>query len=169
MGARVGDVDGAEVRREGDAVRLLQRGLNDVDGAGGRAEPVGGGGELWGGVGQGVEPAVFCTNGLETRKCLRGKGFKRSKQNCGQHTGICKPDIAIGVDEEVVDGVEVVAEVIVQQGCCFIGCWVESLDSNSLFDAANTGIAARGSPVNQTIMKCAAVGCIDWWIREILG
>lgn len=73
------------------------------------------------------------------------------------------------MDEEVVDCVEVVAEVIIQQGGCLVGCWVKSLDSNSLFDAANTGVAAGGSPVDQTIMKCAAIGCIDWWIREVLG
>ena len=46
-GTRVGDVNGAEGGREGDTVGLRECVFNEVDGARGGAEAVGGGGELW--------------------------------------------------------------------------------------------------------------------------
>lgn len=59
VGAGVGDVNGGVARGDGDAVGLSEGVFDDVDGAGGRAETVGGGGKLWGSVGEFVEPGVF--------------------------------------------------------------------------------------------------------------
>lgn len=50
-GAGVGDVDGAVVGREGDAVGLVDAVFDDVDGASAGTEAVGGGFQLRGCVG----------------------------------------------------------------------------------------------------------------------
>lgn len=52
VGARVGDVDGAVIRGEGDAVGLGEGVFHDMQGAGGGGEAVGGCAELRWGVGQ---------------------------------------------------------------------------------------------------------------------
>ena len=59
-GARVGDVDGAVAGGEGDAVGLGEGVFDEVDGAGGWAEAVGGRGELGRGHGEVAEISVVC-------------------------------------------------------------------------------------------------------------
>jgi len=116
-GARVGDVDVLAVGREGDAVGLLEGVVDDGDGAGGRVEAVGGCWELGCGVGEAVEPGVVWVG---------------------------EPDGAGLVDEEVVDAVEVVAEVVVEEGYGFVGVGIEGSDAGALFCSAD-GVVATGS------------------------
>ena len=72
--------------------------LDEVDGAGGGGEAVCGGFELRSGIGELIEPAVLW---------------------------VCKPNVAgDGMDEKIVYGVEVVAEVVVQDGGAFVSCWI---------------------------------------------
>jgi hypothetical protein len=115
-GACVGDVDVLAVGREGDAVGLLEGIVDDGHGAGGGVEAVGGRGELGRSVGETVEPGVF---------------------------GVGEPNGAGFVDEEVVDAVEVVAEVVVEEGDGFVGVGVEGSDAGALFCSAD-GVVATG-------------------------
>lgn len=115
--ACVGDVDVLAVGREGDAVGLLEGVVDDGDGAGGGVEAVGGWGQLGRGVGEAVEPGVF---------------------------RVGEPDGAGFVDEEVVDAVEVVAEVVVEEGDGFVGVGVEGSDAGALFGSADGVVAAGG-------------------------
>ena len=87
-GAGVGYVEGGAVGTESNAVRLDDGVIDQECGAGVRVEAVAGGGELWGGVGEFVEPGVVWVG---------------------------EEDVATdGVDGDVVDGVEIVAEVVVE-------------------------------------------------------
>ena len=116
-GACVGDVDVFAVWREGDAVGLLQGVVDDGHGAGGGVKTVGCCWELWSGVCEAVKPRVF---------------------------GVSEPDSAGFVDEEVVDAVEVVAEVVVEEGDGFVGVGVEGSDAGALFGSADGVVAAGG-------------------------
>lgn len=96
-GACVGDVDVLAVWREGDAVGLLESVVDDGHGAGDGIEAVGGWWELGRGVCEAIEPGV-----------LR----------------VCEPDCTGFVDEEVVDAVEVIAEVVVEESHGLVCVWV---------------------------------------------
>ena len=58
--------------------------------------------------------------------------------------GVGEPDCAGLVDEEVVDAVEVVAEVVVEEGDGFVGVGVEGSDAGALFGSADGVVAAGG-------------------------
>lgn len=59
-GTRVGDVHGVEGGGEGDAAGLGERVFDDVDGARGGTEAVGGGRELGGCAGEVAEVSIVC-------------------------------------------------------------------------------------------------------------
>lgn len=120
---------------------MHQRVFHYRDGACGGAEAIGCGFELRGGVAQAVEPAV-----------LR----------------VGEEDVACGrVDGEVVDGVEVVSEVVVQEGCAGVCGWVEGADSRALFRIADAEVVARGAPVDEAVVGGAAVGGVDGGVGEV--
>lgn len=83
-------------------------------------------------------------------------------------TRVGEPDVAVGMDEEVVNGVEVAAKIVVQQGGGFVCSWVKGSDSCSLLHAINAGNTSRCSPVDEPIVERATVGCIDRWVRQKL-
>lgn len=140
LGAGVGDVDGAVVGREGDAVGLRERVVDQADGACLWAEAVGGRLELRGRVGELVEPAV-------------GR--------------VGEPDVARArVHEEVVDRAEVVAEVVVQDRGGFVRGWVERSEAGALLEAADAPVAARCSPIYEAVGEGAAVGSVDGRVGE---
>lgn len=115
--ACVGDVDVLAVRRKSNTVGLLQRIVNDSYGASGRVKAVGCRGQLRGSVSEAVEPGVF---------------------------RVCEPDRAGLVDKEVIDAVEVVAEIIVKKSHSLIRVRVKCPNSGALLSATNGVVAARG-------------------------
>ena len=71
--------------------------------------------------------------------------------------------------KQIVNSVEVVAKVVVKEGSRLVSGRIKSSDATSLLRAANTIIASRRSPVDQTIVDCASVWSVDWWVGEEFG
>jgi hypothetical protein len=57
---------------------------------------------------------------------------------------VCEPDCACFVDKDIVDAVEVVAEVIVQERHSLVGVWVKCPDASTLLGTTNRIIATGG-------------------------
>lgn len=129
-GAAVGDVHGAFVGGEADAVGFDESVFDDVDGAGGGAEAVDGGFEGGGAGGDVLLPAV---------------------------EGVGEEDVAVPVDGDVVGGVEVGAEVVVEEGGDFVGFRVEHDDPGLFERAVAEGFAAADEPVDEPLVVSAAV------------
>lgn len=94
-------------------------------------------------------------------------GVKRDilLKSLGFLTRVREPYVAVRVDEEIVNGIEVAAKVVIQQGGSFVRGRVKCSDSGPLFGATDAGITSRCSPIDNPIMKCATIGSINWWIR----
>lgn len=57
---------------------------------------------------------------------------------------IGEPDRASLVDEEVIDAVEVVAEVVIEKSLGLVRVWIKRPNTGALFGSSNGIIAARG-------------------------
>ena len=84
-------------------------------------------------------------------------------------TWVCEPDVSIGVNEEIINSVEITAEIVVQDSGRFVCCRVERPQPWSLLHSTNAVVSSRCAPVNEAVVKCSAIRRIDGWIGEILG
>lgn len=115
--ARIRDVKALEIRGPCNAVRLLCEVVDERHRACGGAEAVRRRRELRRRVGERVEPAVH---------------------------GVREPHVAVFVDADVVDRVEVVTEIVVQNGHGFVGRRIEGADAGALFATANAVVTTGG-------------------------
>lgn len=119
-GAGVADVESGAVGAECDAVRLCKGVADEECCAGVRAEAVACCGQLWSGIREGVELGVV---------------------------RVGEEDVAsFGVHSNVVDGVEVSAEVVVEQDVGLVCDGVEGADRDSLLGAADGVVASTCAP-----------------------
>ena len=123
---------------ECDAVGLCKGVVDEECCAGVWAEAVACCGQLWSGVGEGIEPGVV---------------------------RVCEEDVAsFGMHSNVVDSVEVSTEVVVEQDVGLVCGGVEGADRDSLLGAADGVVASTCAPYDQAVSECSAVRRVDWWV-----
>lgn len=69
--------------------------------------------------------------------------------------------------EEVVDGVEVVAEIVVENRGAFVRHRIEGSQANALLYTADAVVPAGCTPVDEAVVKGAAIWSVDWWVGEV--
>lgn len=86
----------------------------------------------------------------------------------GCRTVVGEPDVAVGVDVEVVGAVEVVAVVVVEQGAGLARGGVEGVDSRAVAAAAEV-VAAEGGEVDEAVAVAGPRGAVDGRVRCLLA
>lgn len=76
-------------------------------------------------------------------------GFVRRRERVGgkggEITWVRKPDIALGVYEEIVDCVEIPAKVVVQKRGCLVGVRIQCSDASSLLRTSDRIVTSRST------------------------
>lgn len=139
---RVGDVDGGFVRGEGDAVGAAEAVGDDADVAAGGVEAV----HVLGELRFGAEALLVAVD------------------------GVGEPDGAVGVDDDVVGGVEGPGVVVVKQGGGFVGALGFHVDEAGGFaeralGAEDEAVAVVGAAVGHVV----ALGAADFVTGEVGG